>query len=144
MKRPHAKSTAGTATIELALSALLLFSLLSGAFRLGYSIYIYEALVSQVSAAARYASHVDFDTGHSFVSTVQNIAVYGTPTAGTTPMVPGLTASNINVAWGTDSMGIPQTITVSVTNYSVNAVFQTFTFSGKPAVTVRFAGRNVT
>jgi hypothetical protein len=101
-------------------------------------------LVSQVSAAARYASGVDFDTGHSFVPTVQNIAVYGTPTAGTAPIVPGLTTSNINVTWAADNMGIPQTITVSITNYTVNAVFQTFTFSGKPAITVRFAGRNVT
>jgi Flp pilus assembly protein TadG len=142
--RSRRNSTAGTATIELALSTLLLASLLGGAFRLGYTIYIYEALVNQVSAAARYASRVDFDTGHSFVPTVQNMAVYGTPTAGIAPMVPGLATSNINVTWATDSMGFPQTITVSITNFSVDAVFQTFTFSGKPAVTVRFAGRNVT
>src|SRR5262249_47278297 len=107
MKRRRT-SQAGNATVELALSTLLLWSLLGGAFRFGYSMYIYEALVSQVAAAARYASHVDFDSAHTFVSTVQNMAVYGSPTAGTTPIVPGMTTSNISVAWATDSTGMPQ------------------------------------
>jgi hypothetical protein len=32
------------------------------------------------------------------------------------------------------------TLTLAVTGYSANVVFQTFTWSGKPRVTVRYAG----
>ena len=144
MKRTRWKSTAGSAIPELALSVVLLWALLSGAFRVGYGIYVYESLVNQVASAARYASRVDFDTGHTFVSSVQKMAVYGSPNGGTAALVRDLTTANINVTWTTDSAGVPLTITVSIINYSVDAVFQTFSFSGKPAVTARFAGRYVT
>jgi len=141
MKRANRKCKAGNAAIELALSFLLLWMLLGGAFRYGYAIYIYESLVSQVANAARYASRVNFDTGHSFVSGVQNMAVYGSPNGGTSALVPGLTTANISVSWTTDTTGLPLTMTVAVTNYTLKAVFQNFTWSGKPAFTVRFAGR---
>jgi Flp pilus assembly protein TadG len=144
MKRAHRISTAGNAAIELALTFLLLWMLFGGAFRFGYSIYIYESLVSQVANAARYASRVDFDTGHTFVSAVQKMAVYGSPAGGLSALVPGLTTANINVTWTTDSTGLPLSMTVSLNNYTVNTLFQSFTWSGKPAFTVRFAGRYVT
>jgi len=141
MKRARRKSSAGNAALELALSFMLLWALMGGAFRLGYGMYVYESLVSAVAGAARYASRVDFDAaGHTFTSSVKNMAVYGSPTGGTAALAPGLTTANINVTWTTDSTGLPLTMT----NYTVNAVFQTFTWTGKPSLTVRFAGRYVT
>jgi len=129
------------AVVEFALAFGLLWMLLSGCFRLGYSIYLYQSLMSAVAGAARYAARVDFDEpNHTFASTVQKMAVYGNPAGGTTPQVPGLATGNISVAWTVDSKGVPNTITVSVSGYSVNAVFQSFTWSGKPSVTVCYAG----
>jgi Flp pilus assembly protein TadG len=137
----RARGQAGTAAIEFALTFMLLWMLLGGAFRLGYSMYIYESLVSAVANGARYAARVDFDSpGHAFVASVKNMAAYGAPGGGDNGMAPGLTAANIGVTWTLDSAGVPETITVSVVNYSLNALFQTFTWNGKPAVTVRFAG----
>ena len=52
--RRAAKS--GSATVEFALSFLLLWAFMSGAFRVGYSIYVYQSLVSAVASAARYAA----------------------------------------------------------------------------------------
>lgn len=131
----------GNAALEFALVLLLFAALLSGCFRFGYSIYVYESLVSAVAGAARYAARVDFDEpGHTFVNGVVNMAVYGSPAAGTVPLAPGLAPGNIAVTWTTDGKGLPLTITVSVTGYSVNALFQTFTWTGKPRVTVRYAG----
>ncbi len=135
---------AGNAALELALTFLLLWLLLGGAFRFGYAMYVYESLVSAVAGAARFASRVDFDTGHTFTTAVKNMAVYGSPTGGTAALAPGLTTANINVTWTTDATGLPLTMTVSVTNYTINAVFQTFTWTGKPSMTVRFAGRYLT
>ena len=140
--RPVRRAAAGSAVIEFALSFMLLWLLLGGAFRLGYTMYMYESLVSAVAGAARYAARVDFDSpGHAFVDRVKNMATYGSPVTGPAPLVPGLTTDNVRVAWTTDASGYPMTMTVSIINYRVNAVFQTFLWNGKPSVTVRFAGR---
>jgi Flp pilus assembly protein TadG len=140
-RRARGRTTAGSAAIEFALAFLLLWLLLGGTFRLGYSMYVYESLVSAVAGAARYAARVEFDSpGHAFVANVKNMVVYGSPTGGTAPMAPGLTTGNVDVKWTTDERGVPQTLTVAIVNYQLNAIFQTFTWSGKPSVTVRFAG----
>jgi Flp pilus assembly protein TadG len=134
--------TAGNAALEFALVFLLLWLLLSGAFQVGYSIYIYDRLVTAAAGGARYAARVDFDSpAHSFIIAVQNMTAYGSPSGGTSPLAPGLNSSNIAVTWTTDTTGMPLTLTVSITGYSVDAVFQTIKWSGKPSVTVRFAGR---
>ena len=119
----------------------LLWLLLAGGFRIGYSIYLYQSLLSSVAGAARYAARVDFDEpNHTFVAAVRNMAVYGSPTGGTAPLAPGLGTGNISVTWTTDGKGVPLVITVAVTGYTANAVFQSLTWSGKPSVAVRFAG----
>ncbi|HEY2016146.1 MAG TPA: TadE/TadG family type IV pilus assembly protein [Bryobacteraceae bacterium] len=138
--RRKAASRRGNAAIEFALSFMLLWGTATGAFRYGYPIYVYQSLLSAVSAAARFSSRADFDTGQTFVAGVKNMAVYGSPAGGTAALVPGLTTGSIGVTWTTDSKGAPQAITVAVSSYSVNTMFQTFTFSGKPSVTVRYAG----
>jgi Flp pilus assembly protein TadG len=131
----------GNAVVEFSLAFLLLYGLLSGCFRIGYSAYVYGALVNAVDCGARYAARVDFDVpNHTFVSAVANMAATGTPDGSGSALAPGLAASNISVTWTTDTSGAPLTVSVSVAGYSVNALFQTFTFSGKPSVTVRYAG----
>jgi len=131
----------GMAVVEFALAFGLLWMLLAGCFRLGYSIYLYQSLLNAVAGAARYAARVDFDEpNHTFISGVQKMAVFGNPAGGTTAIVPGLATSNISVSWTVDTKGVPGTITVQVTGYSVNAVFQSFTWSGKPSVTVCYSG----
>ena len=115
--------------------------MLAGCFKIGYSIYLYQGLVSALAGAARYAARVDFDEpNHAFVQTIANVAVYGNPAGGSVPLAPGLTTGNIAVAWAYDAKSVPVTITISVTGYSVNALFQSFTWSGKPSITVRYAG----
>jgi Flp pilus assembly protein TadG len=135
------KSRSGNAVIEFALAFGLLWLILGGCFRVGYSIYLYQSLLGAADGAARYAARVDFDEpSHTFAAAVRNMAAYGVPSGSAAPLAPGLTPSHITVTWTVDAKGVPQTITVSVTGYSVNAVFQSFTWTGKPSVTVRYAG----
>ena len=72
------------------------------------------------------------------------MAVYGSPTSGGSPLAPELSVANVQVTWTNDATGLPLTITVSIINYTVHPVFQSLSWSGKPAVTVRFSGRYVT
>jgi Flp pilus assembly protein TadG len=131
----------GNAVLEFALVFGLLWMLVAGAFRAGYSIYLYESLLNAVAGAARYAARVDFDEpNHTFVTAVRNMAVYGSPTVAGSTLAPGLTPGHIAVTWTYDPKGVPLTITVAVTGYAADVVFQTFTWSGKPSITVRYAG----
>lgn len=90
---------------------------------------------------ARFSSTVDFDsTTQSVIGKIQNMVVYGSPTGGSTPLVKGLALTNVSVTWSADTAGIPQTMTVALVNYTCDAVFQTFAWNNKPAVTVRYMG----
>lgn len=138
---PRRDSTRGNAVIEFALAFSLLWAALAGVFQFGYAMYIYNELLIATAQGARFASTVDFDSsGQTFITQVKNIVVYGSPNGGVNPLVPGLTVANISVNWLADSAGVPQTMTVSIVNYTCDAVFRSFTWNGKPLVTVRYMG----
>lgn len=131
----------GNAAVEFALSFVLIWTLFTGVFQFGYSMYVYDSLATAVAGGARYASHVDFDDpGHNFVTQVKNMTVYGDPNGTGNPLAPGLTAGLVSVTWTTDTMGVPQTITVGISSYTAQAIFHNYTFTNKPQVTVRYIG----
>ena len=143
MKMPQRSKAGqrGNAAIEFALSFACIWGIFTGVFEFGHSMYIYNNLATSVTDGARYAARVDFDDpAHTFITKVKNVVLYGSPTAGASTIVPGLTAANINVTWTTDSAGLPVTITVAVTGYTVNAIFGNFTFTNKPSVTMKYMG----
>ena len=137
----HLRTQRGNTIVEFALSVSLLWALFSGMFQFGYSMYVYNRLLAAVDQGARYASRVDFDApNHNFVGQVRNMAVYGNPSGTGNKILGVLNTSNINVTWNADAAGLPRTITVSVTNFSVPVIFTSFNFNGKPRVTMKYVG----
>lgn len=139
------RSRRGSALVEFALALPLLVAILGGTFQFGYSFYIYNRLHMGVRGAARYASLCDYNGSGgaptaAYLNAIKNFAVSGNPAASTPPMVPGLTPANVNVQV-TMVSGNPDVITVSLTGYQINAIFQAYTLTGKPAATFRFSGR---
>ena len=144
----------GNVMLEFALGAGILVSAFVGTFQFGYTFLQYNNLQSAVARGARYASLIDYHSANDTPSTdfqtaVQNMVLYGSPSAGTTPVVPGLTASEVvvtvcgiaTVCSGFGSaLGVPQEITVSISGYTINSVFAQTTLSGKPAVTFAYQG----
>jgi Flp pilus assembly protein TadG len=141
MRRQRNKSQKGTAILEFAISWSVLIALLTGVYQFGYTFYIYNQLMTSVSNAAELGSKMDYDTQQSsnYTTALKNMVVYGDTTAQTSPIVTGLTASNVNVNV-TLVNSIPQDLTITITGYTVNAVFTSFTFSGKPRATVAYLG----
>ena len=128
--------------IEFALSWTLLWVVFAGLFQFGYTFRVYNRLKTNVANAAQFAAKMDYDTAHPtvFADNLKNLVVYGDLTQGTnSPVVPNLTLSNVTVAV-TPAPGMPRYVTISISDYSVNAIFSSFRFNGKPRATTAYMG----
>ena len=140
MKSKHRRRR-GNAALEFALTWAACSVMFTGIFQYGWSMFIYNQLQTSVANGATYAATANFSASDTtaFTDAVKNIVVYGQTTTGTSPLVSGLTTSNVNVNLNL-SGGYPTDVTVSISSFSVNAVFGTQTFTGKPRVTMQYMG----
>lgn len=134
----------GNVMLEFALGSAVLIAALSGTFEFGYTFLQYNNLINAVSRGARYASLVPYDSATStpsegFTTAVKNMVLYGTPAAGTSPVLPGLTPEHVNLTV-TFTDGIPGAMTVSISGYTVDSVFGAITLANKPRVTYAYQG----
>ena len=138
----------GHAMLELAVSAGVMVSFLSGAFQFGYTFYVYDQLVTAVGNGARYAaqrtyrgaSAQDVERGKA---AIRNLVVYGDsqPAPDAQPVVRDLKPEQVEVRWVSGGDGAPVAVDVTIHNYSVDAVFRSFTFDGRPSVEFPYVGR---
>jgi hypothetical protein len=134
----------GSALLELAVAAGILVPLFTGTFQFGYTLFVYNDLQSAVRGGARYASMRSYDSASSapsagFLTAVRNMVVYGNPEGTGKPVAPGLTLSNVEVLPNMNGAA-PESITIQIKGYTVDAVFTSFTFNGKPATTFPYTG----
>jgi Flp pilus assembly protein TadG len=134
----------GIAAVEFALGSGVLLAAFSGTFQLGYTLLEYSKLETAVAQGAHYASIIPYDSPTStpsaaFLSSVENMVLYGNPTGGTSPVLSGLAAGNVNLTV-TFANGVPSSMTVSITGYTIHALFGTHTLTGKPQVTYPYQG----
>ena len=141
------RKQSGHAMIELAVSAAVMVSCLSGTFTFGYTFYVYNQLVTAVGNGARYAaqrtyratSDAELEKGRT---AIRNMVIYGDakPT-NLTPVVPGLRPDQVEVEWVKDEIGAPSAVRIAIHNYPVNAVFKTIMLDGRPGVEFPYVGR---
>lgn len=138
----------GNALIEFALSSAVLLLFFTGSFRFGYALYSYNLLCSAVNSGASYAAFRTYRTNTSASvekakTAARNMVAYGTvtPSQNTPSLVRGMDPSKVNVVYTLSSTGVPTSVRVSINAFTLDAVFSTFTFTGKPSVTYPFMGR---
>jgi len=134
----------GNAILEFALGAGILVAAFTGTFQFGYTFLQYNNLESAVVRGARYASLTPYDSATStasaaFQAAVKNMVLYGSPTAGSSPVLPGLTASNVNLTV-TFTDGVPSGMTVSISDYTIQSIFASTTLTTKPQVSYVYQG----
>ncbi len=142
LRRPRGRD--GNALLEFAIGSSLLIAAFGGTFQFGYTFLQYNNLENAVARGARYASLIPYDSATTspasdFQTAVQNVVLYGNPNGGTTTVLPGLTASNVNLTV-TFTNGVPSAMTVSITGYTINSIFAATTLSLKPSVTYAYQG----
>jgi Flp pilus assembly protein TadG len=141
--RTGKKSERGNAMLEFAIGFFVLWAMFSGVYQFGYAFYVYNALLASVNDAAQLGSKLGYDTASpsSYATSLRNMVVYGDETAGSTPIVPNLTTGNVVVTVNLDSAGMPNDVTVAINDYSINALFTSFSLSNKPRVTTGYYGQ---
>jgi Flp pilus assembly protein TadG len=147
--RPQKRRRKGSAILEFTLAMPMLVLLFSGTWAFGHGFYVYNELHKAVHAAARHASVRTYDSINStpssgFATAVAELAVYGSTGvengAPVEPIAPGLTTAHVTltVTWAN---GVPAAMTVAINGYPIDAMFTTFTMSGKPSATFPYMGR---
>jgi Flp pilus assembly protein TadG len=134
--------------LELAVSAAVMMSCLAGTFQFGYTFYVYNQLVTAIGNGGRYAAirtyrgatPQDIEKGNQ---AIRNMVVFGDaqPAPDAAPAVANLTPDQVDVHWTMGSSGAPETVSVSIRNFTVNAVFKSFTFAGRPGVEFPYVGK---
>ena len=144
MKRRNRQK--GSVFIEFALTFLVLFTVFAGAFEFGYVFYAYNTLVNAAREGARFASMKPYDSATSTPSTafstaVQNMVVYANPNPpqGATAILRGLSVSNVTLTVASNGAE-PLQMTVSISNFPLDAVFGTITLNNKPSVSFPYLG----
>ena len=142
------KSKRGSSMVEFACAAPLGIMILAGTFQFGYTFYVYNQLQLSIRGGVRYASLMDYKgTSSACVTatqnTIKNLVVYGSPTPATdaAPVVRGLSKANVNVNFNPDTKGVPTAVTVDVSSFTVDGLFSSFTFNGKPLASMPYMGR---
>jgi Flp pilus assembly protein TadG len=146
----RSRAQRGNTILEFALSFALLFGVFAGIFRFGYAYYAYNVLVNSVRDGARYAANLPYSSTTStpdstYLAKVRNMVVYGNPAPAqnTVPVLSGLSTANVAVAMTSGNSGgitPPKAVTVSITGFSLYAVFTTFNLSGHPYCMFPYTG----
>ena len=134
----------GFAVVEFALGAGVLMAAFSGTFEIGYAALQYGKLESAVAQGARYAAMIPYDSASStpsaaFSTAVRNMVLYGNPAGGSSPVVTNLAPSNVALTV-TFAKGVPSAVAVSITGYSITALFARISLSGKPSAVFPYYG----
>ena len=117
-------SERGTAIVEFTLTAAFFLMMIMAIVSGGHLFFTHNAMVESTRRGARYAATLakpateSCQNNSTTVDPVKNMVLYGTPTAGTTPLVNNLTPANITVCYSND-YGVAQgTVSVKIENYS--------------------------
>lgn len=143
LKSCRVANSRGAVLVEFAVSLFLVWVLCSGVYGFGYAFYVYNRLLTAVMNAAELGAKLDYDTSDTdaYTTALKNMVLYGDTTAGTAPIVTGLSASNIVVTIGTDFSSMPRDVTVSIQNYSIDVIFRRISLADKPRAVARYFGK---
>ena len=109
----------GAALVEFAIGATVFLTALFAALEGGHLLWTHNALTGAARRGARYA--VTHPQGAA--ADVQNVVIYGEPqpAADAQPLVPRLTADNVQVAYNGFGVGAGR-VTVSIESYDYNFI----------------------
>ena len=110
----------GSTLVEYAIGATVFIMAMFAVLEFGRALWAHNALTDAARQGARYAAlHTP---GGAEDTNIKNLVVYGNTAGGTTPIVPGLSTSNVQITRSGDFSVNSGTVTVSITGYQFQFV----------------------
>jgi Flp pilus assembly protein TadG len=117
MKKSNRKNERGAALVEFAVISTVFLSVMFGVIEFGRLFWTHNALRDAARRGVRYAAVRRNDAAG--IAAVKNMVVYGDPAGGTTPVVAGLTTSNVQVQYvNYNGLQLSSRATVSITGFN--------------------------
>jgi Flp pilus assembly protein TadG len=124
MRHTIKPSERGTAIVEFAITATFFLMIIMAIVSGGHLFFTHNAMVESTRRGARYAATqclpnlAGCPNSATSLARVRNVVLYGTDTAGTSPLVNGLTTANVQVDYSAN-FGVSQgTVSVKIIDYS--------------------------
>lgn len=131
------RDESGVQLLEVAIVLPILVLLFAGVAEFGRYFYEYTTVAKAARSGARYlASKSATSTTNNWQANAKNIVVYGNTDGTGAPVLPGLTASNVTVAYQGGTAGVPDTVKVSITGYKHNSIFDVGKLLKKPSLSL--------
>ncbi|MDT4895006.1 MAG: hypothetical protein QOH25_83 [Acidobacteriota bacterium] len=141
-----AREERGAQLVELAIVLPIFLVMFGAAAEFGRYFYEYTTLDKAVRAGSRYLATAAVNAAED--TKARNIIVYGNPTGTGTPVIKGLTTANVVITRAGGVPVLPQTVTVQITGYKYQPVFDlgklikvpslSLNIDVKPSVTMRY------
>jgi Flp pilus assembly protein TadG len=139
----------GVSLIETAIVVPIMLVLFAAVAEFGSYFYEYTTLAKASRLGARYlASKSVTSEVANYQAIAKNIVVYGNAAGTGDPILEGLTTDNVTVTYEGGPAGVPHTVTVSITNFQYDPVFDlggllnndelSLAIDVKPSVTMRY------
>ena len=110
----------GSTLVEYAISVSIFVMALFAVLEFGRALWAHNALTDAARQGARYAA-LHTSAGAEDTN-IKNLVVYGSTAGGTTPIVPGLSTTNVQISRSSDFSVNAGTATVKITDYQFQFV----------------------
>ena len=138
----------GVQLLEVAIVIPILLLLFAGVAEFGRYFYEYTTLAKASRVGARYLASKSVASATNYETIAKNIVVYGNAAGTGSPILTGLSTSNVTVTYQGGTAGVPDTVTVSITGYEHDPIFDlgallnnddlSLAVDVKPSVTMRY------
>jgi Flp pilus assembly protein TadG len=138
----------GVQLIETAIVVPIMLVLFAAVAEFGNYFYEYTTLAKASRVGARYLASKSVNSSIDYAVIARNIVVYGNEAGTGTAILNGLSAENVIVTYAGGTTGVPDTVTVSITGYEHDPVFDlggllnnralSLAIEVKPSVTMRY------
>ena len=145
--RRFARRTRGSQLVELAVVLPIMLVLFASVAEFGNYFYTYATLTKAARSGARYLMSRPLDAAGQ--KAAQSLVAYGSPVAVCTgtPLVKGLSCTNVNISQTKNASGAPETVKVQIMNFRYQPLFNLGALTGQsfslniavsPSVTMKY------
>jgi Flp pilus assembly protein TadG len=138
----------GVQLLETAIVIPILLVLFGAVAEFGRYFYEYTTAAKAARVGARYLASKSVNSSTNYEAQAKNLVVYGNIAGTGTPVLPGLTAANVDVQFVGGTAGVPDLVKVSIISYQHQSIIDlgkllnnnslSTNVDVKPSVTMRY------